>query len=241
MVAGAAASTSRSSVGPLVQPQLCCLCKPRWHLVRCFFSSPEVWPAHGHPACWRLHTGVQRQSPELLAGRWVSAHPQACAPSLPSLYRKWFHKASAQCFCEFSGFTTQSVRSASNKWPMIAPYYWPLLLGTTSSCQPEQMDSQLQDPWPSTNSLQVWYVKTDCSQTVLSAEITTVAHSERAPLWPLFCPTEIRTHNPWSPRLGIQRQIIFATNGAHGNYCLLKCIVKNESKAFRCQSKFHLN
>lgn len=50
---------------------------------------------------------------------------------------------------------------------------------------------------------------------------------------------ECRTHSPWD--LGFEGPIIFAINGAHKNYCLLKCTVKNESKDFRCQSKFHLN
>lgn len=240
MVAGAAASTSRSSVGPLVQPQLCCLCKPRWHLVRCFFSSPEVWPAHGHPACWRLHTGVSGRAGSFwLADECLHIHRRV-RPASPA-------------FTE-SDFTRHQL-NASVSLVALPPRVWGLqvtngrwLLRTTGlfSLAP-----------PAPVSLNKWIHNCtilDLPQTVCKSGMwkQTVhklcsllrlqqLHIQKGPLWPLFCPTEIWTHNPWSLRLGIQRQIIFAANGAHRNYCLLKCIVKNESKAFRCQSKFHLN
>lgn len=159
------------------------------------------------PAGTSSHSASPQSSGQHTATQPASGSADVCLPT----YRHVRPACPAPADQDFTrhqlnasvSFITRSMKSASNKC-MTAPNYWLLLLGTTSSCQPEQMSSQLQDPWPSTNSFQVWYVKTDCPQTMHSAEITRIAYSERAPLWPLFCSTEIRMQNPQSLRLGIR-------------------------------------
>lgn len=106
---------------------------------------------------------------------------QSCFPSAPKP-RKNFGKA--------RGFTALFVNSASKTQLMLVLNYW-LLLGTTSSCQLEKNGSTTVKSLNFYKQLAIWYVKTDCSQTMCSADITAVAKLERVPSWPLFCPTEI--------------------------------------------------